>query len=93
MPDVPVIAEQGVPGFWAIGYQGVFAPAKTPRDIVDRLHREAKAAMQAPMVKTRLAAFSVEPLGSSPEEFAAFYKEDVERFKRIVRDARIPLQD
>ena len=93
LPNVPTIAEQGMPDFWAIGYQALFAPAKTPRDVVDRLWREARTAMQAPMVKARLDAFSVTPLGSSPEEFATFYKEDVERFRRIVRDARIPLQD
>ena len=93
LPDVPTIAEQGIPGFSAEGYLGFFAPAKTPRDIVDRLWRESKAAMDLPALRTRLEAFAVETVASAPDDFAAFYRADVERFKAIVRDAKIPLQE
>ncbi len=93
LPDVPTIAEQGVPNFSAQGYQAFFAPAGTPRPIVDRLYRAAKAAVESPALQKRLEAYAVEPQGSNPDEFAVFYKADVEKFRAIIRDARIPLQD
>ena len=93
LPGVPTVAEQGIPGFSAEGYIGFFAPAKTPREIVERLWREAKAAMDQASLQARLEAFAVESVASSPDEFAAFYRADVERFKTIVRDANIPLQE
>lgn len=93
LPDAPTIAEQGVPDFSAQGYEAFFAPAGTPPAIVARIYQAARAALDLPLVRERLADFAVEPLGSSPDEFAAFYRDDVARFRQVVRDARIPLQD
>jgi len=93
LPDVPTVAEQGVPGFSAGGYQGFFVPAGTPDAIVQRIYREAKAALESPEVRKEVAASGVEAVGSTPDEFAAFYKGDVEQFRAIVREAKVPLQE
>ena len=93
LEQIPTVAEQGLPGFNAAGWQSLFVPAKTPKEIVDRIYREAKAALAAPDVLQRLEGFSVIPVGSTPEEFAAVYKADVESFRKIVQEARIPLQE
>jgi tripartite-type tricarboxylate transporter receptor subunit TctC len=92
LPNLPTVAEQGVPGFEAGGYQAFFAPAHTPRDIVERIYREAKKALESPELQKSVKAFAVDSVGSTPDEFAAFYKADVAHFKEIVRDAKIPQQ-
>jgi tripartite-type tricarboxylate transporter receptor subunit TctC len=93
LPNVMTVAEQGVPEFSSGGYQAFFVPAGTPRDVVERIYRAAKAALDSPELQKQVEAFGVEAVGSTPDEFAAFYKADVEGFKAIVRDAKIPLQD
>ena len=93
LPDVPTIAEQGLPGFELAGWMGLFAPAGTPRAIVDRLWRESKIAIEAPDLAPRLANLALTPVASSPEEFDKVYMTDREKFQRIIRDAKIPLQD
>lgn len=93
MPDVPTIAEQGLPGFDSGSWQGLFFPARTPPDIVRRVQQEVARLLKDPEIAKRLETFGVEAVGSAPEEFAAFVKADVERFAKIVRDAKIPLQD
>jgi tripartite-type tricarboxylate transporter receptor subunit TctC len=93
MPGVPTVAEQGFPGFDSGSWQGLFFPAKTPPQIVRRIQEEVARSLKDPDVAKRLETFGVEPVGSTPKEFAAFVKADVERFARIVKDAKIPLQD
>lgn len=93
LPELPSVAEQGVPGFDAGSWQGFFVPAKTPREIVLRLHQEARKALDAPDVRERLKKFVAEPVGSSPDEFAKKYKDDVAKFAKIVKDANIPPQN
>ena len=90
---IPTVAEQGLPGFSAGGWQALFAPAKTPVEIVERIYQESLKALQAPDVLQRLEGFAVIPVGSSPAEFAAAYRDEVENFKKIVREAKIPLQE
>lgn len=92
LPDVPTIAEAGV-GFDFVGWWGLFVPAKTPRAIVDVIHREAVNALNAPDVRGRLLAVGQEVLGTTPEEFALKYKENLAQFARIVKEGRIPPQD
>ena len=93
LPDVPTIAESGVPGFdYNGGWMGVFAPAKTPRDMVQRLSAEINKAMQAPEVRDKMLAWDSKPLGTTPEEFARFVQDDIEKFARIVKVARVPMQ-
>lgn len=93
MPDLPTVAEQGVPGFDTGSWQGFFAPANTPRDIVQRLYREAKKALDAPDVRERLRALVAEPVASTPEDFAQKFKDDVAKFAKIAKDANIPMQN
>lgn len=93
LPDLPTVAEQGVKGFDMSSWQGFFVPAKTPNEIVQRLYQEAKKALAAPDVRERLAKFVAEPVGSSPEEFAKKFNDDVAKYARIVKEANIPLQN
>ena len=93
LPDVPTIAEAGVPGFATSGWQGFFAPAKTPAAIIGRLQRETAAVLELPEVRTSLKTMAYEPVGSTPEEFAAFVKAETAKFTRVVADAHIPMQD
>jgi tripartite-type tricarboxylate transporter receptor subunit TctC len=93
MPELPTVAEQGVPGFDAGSWQGFFVPANTPRDIVQRLYQETKKALDAPDVRERLKAFVSEPVASTPDAFAQRFKDDVAKYAKIVKDANIPMQN
>jgi tripartite-type tricarboxylate transporter receptor subunit TctC len=92
MPDLPTVAEQGVNGFDMGSWQGFFVPAKTPNEIVQKLYQAAKKALDAPDVRERLATFVAEPVGSSPEQFAKKFNDDVAKYAKIVKEAKIPLQ-
>ncbi|MBL0143448.1 MAG: tripartite tricarboxylate transporter substrate binding protein [Betaproteobacteria bacterium] len=85
VPDVPTIAEQGVPGYSAVGWIGVVAPAKTPPEIVAKLSSAIAAAVRAPAVSERLIAQAAEPIGSTPQEFAAFMQAETKKWERAVR--------
>ena len=93
LPDVPTVAESGVPGYEISSWHGFFAPAATPPEIIARLHKEIARAAHLPDVRQRVESTGNEVVGSSPEEFAAKFRTDVARFKKIVQDARIPYQD
>lgn len=87
LPDVPTVSESGVPGYEAVGWNGVLAPAKTPRAIINRLHEEIVKVLRMPDVIERLAAQGVEPAYNSPEEFGAIIKADVEKWAKLVKSA------
>jgi tripartite-type tricarboxylate transporter receptor subunit TctC len=86
LPEVPTIAEAGLPGYEANNWYGFLAPAGTPPPIIDRLNREMVKILNTPDVKDRLAAVGAEVLGNSPQEFAAAIRADVEKWKRIVAE-------
>ena len=92
LPDVPSVQEAGFAGFSAVSWQGLFAPAGTPAAIVARLHREVKAAMEAPDLTRFFAAqgFEVRPTG--PEEFAAFVEAEMARWAEIVRAGNVRVE-
>ena len=92
VPDVPTIAEQGVPGFASSGWQGWFMPANTPVAIVERIQQEIVKAIALPDIRTRLDAMAYEPVGSTPKQFDAYFKSEIAKFKRVIADAKIPLQ-
>jgi tripartite-type tricarboxylate transporter receptor subunit TctC len=93
LPDVPTIAESGIAGFASSSWQGFFVPARTPRDVVDTIQRETAKVLQAPEMRARLAALTYEPVGSTPQEFEAFFKSELGRFAGVVKQAHIPPQD
>lgn len=93
IPDVPTVAESGVPGYDISSWHGFFAPAGTPPEIIARLQKEVARAAFLPDVRQRVEATGNEVVGSTPEEFAAKFRADVARFRKIVQDARIPYQD
>jgi tripartite-type tricarboxylate transporter receptor subunit TctC len=92
MPDVPTLIEAGIP-FEFIGWLGIFVPAATPPDIVGQLQRDLAKAVVAPDMRERWPNWGYEPVGSTPEQFAAKYKADLATFAKVIRDASIPLQD
>jgi tripartite-type tricarboxylate transporter receptor subunit TctC len=88
-PQIPTLAEGGLPGYEVSGWYGLLAPAGTPRSVVDKLYAETKKALEADWIRSRLSASSLEPLGLSPEESARFIKADTARWSRVIRDAGI----
>jgi tripartite-type tricarboxylate transporter receptor subunit TctC len=92
LPNVPTLTEAGVKGLESTSWYGVFAPAKTPRPIVDQLAREVAKAVKSPDFAGRMRNQGDEPIGSSPDEFAALFRADVVRFARIIEIAKIPKQ-
>jgi tripartite-type tricarboxylate transporter receptor subunit TctC len=85
LPDVPALGEV-IPGYAAYVWMGLFAPKGTPQPIVDRLHRELAAVMALPDVKAYYAGHSLEIVASSPAEFARFFREERERWAKVIRD-------
>jgi tripartite-type tricarboxylate transporter receptor subunit TctC len=84
-PDLPTIAEAGVPGYEATQWYGVLAPAKTPKPIVARLHAEIVKSLQSDDAKKRLAADAAEPVGNTPEQFAAHIKKEIARWAPVIK--------
>jgi tripartite-type tricarboxylate transporter receptor subunit TctC len=87
LPDVPSIAESGLAGFDVSSWAGVVAPAKTPRPVVTKLNDEIRRVLQAKDMRDRLAAEGANPVGSTPEEFAAFLKMEVAQWGTAVKTA------
>ncbi len=91
LPGVPTVREQGFPRLEAEGWNGLFAPAKTPREIIDRLARETAAAARHPDVLKRFADIAAEPVGSSPAEQDAMLKKQVAQFRPIIQELGVTL--
>jgi tripartite-type tricarboxylate transporter receptor subunit TctC len=89
VPDVPTLAEAGVPGYEATSWNGIFAPAKTPRPIIDRIHAEVVKILNAPDVREKLIAAGSDPVGSTPEEFLAYVKVELARWGKVIRENNI----
>jgi len=85
LPELPTIAEAGVPGYEATQWYGVLAPAATPRDVVARLNAEIVKALQRTEVRDRLAGAAAEPVGNTPEQFQAFIKTEIARWAPVVK--------
>jgi len=89
LPDVPTLAELGMPGYETYNWFGILAPAKTPAGIVARLNRELLAIMQDPAMKAWMESRGAEAVTSSPEEFAAYIKKDLAKWTRVVKEVGI----
>jgi len=89
LPNVPTVRELGYPSLELEGWNGLFAPAKTPRDIIDRLQREVVAAVRHPDVVKRLTDMGADPVGSTPEEQLAMFKNQMDQFRSVIREMKI----
>jgi tripartite-type tricarboxylate transporter receptor subunit TctC len=92
LPTVPPVAQAGVPGYEAMQWYGLLAPAGTPKDIMVRLHAEATKALQTEEMKEKLATDGAEPVGSTSAEFAALIKSELDKWMKVARAAKIEQQ-
>ena len=90
-PDLPTVAEAGVPGFDIATWYAIWAPPKAPAPIVNRLQQAVAAAVAVPEVREKLATLGAEPVADTPEEFVLFCAREYDRWGRLVRDARVTL--
>ena len=88
IPEVPTIAEAGVPGYEVVGWNGILAPAKTPRAIIERLNADIVKVIRTPEVEADILAQGIEPIGNTPEEFGRIIRADVERWGKILKGAK-----
>lgn len=86
-PDIPTIAEQGLPGFEAVSWFALFAPANTPRAVVDKLQKETVRILKMPDVAKRLAELGLDAVGSTPEELAAYQRAEITKWAKVVKDS------
>jgi tripartite-type tricarboxylate transporter receptor subunit TctC len=91
-PDLPTVAEAGVPGYEVVLWHGLVGPKAMPRVAVDRLNREANQALKAKDMETLLATDGVAPAGGTPEQFLAVIKSDIERWRKVVRQANVKVE-
>ena len=89
LPDLPTVAESGLPGYEAVGWFGLLAPAATPKAVVDKLSADANRALTDPDVRTRMQALGADPGGNTPEEFARFIRDDQAKWAKLMREAGI----
>ena len=89
LPELPTVAEAGLPGYAAVGWFGLLAPAATPRAIVAQLSRDANRVLGEREVRERMEALGAEPSGNTPEEFARFIRADQAKWTRLSREAGI----
>jgi len=89
LPEVPTLAEAGLPGYEFVGWYSMVAPGGTPRDIVMTLNRNFVKALEAPAVKANIAAEGALPGGNTPEEFAAYLRGELDKYTKLVKSARL----
>jgi tripartite-type tricarboxylate transporter receptor subunit TctC len=86
-PDIPTIAEAGLPGFDAVSWFALFAPANTPRPVVDKLQAEVSKILKSPEVSKKLLDLGLEPVGSTPDELASYQKAEIAKWSKVVKDS------
>src|SRR5262249_19592974 len=91
-PELPTVAEAGVPGFEVVSWYGLSVPIKTPAEIVKKMNADTVAAVADPSVNGRLAPLSYETMAGTPEEVGAYLKADVEKWGRVIKEAGIQAQ-
>jgi tripartite-type tricarboxylate transporter receptor subunit TctC len=92
LPEVPTVAEAGVPGYESIGWFGAVAPAGTPPPIIERLNAEMAAALAMPDIKSRVLAAGTEPLTTTPAQFAAMIRDETRKWAEVIRRAGVKLE-
>jgi tripartite-type tricarboxylate transporter receptor subunit TctC len=92
VPDIPTIAESGLPGFDQSAWHGLFAPAGTPEPVIAKISQEVVRVLKLPDVEKRFASQGVDIIASSPEEFAAFIRKDVVKYEKLIKSANIRIE-
>ena len=90
-PDLPTMAELGFPGFEAVPWFGLLAPAGTPKDVIDKIYSETAKALATPEVRKRFDELGLEAVGNTPAEFAAVIKKETPEWAKVIKDAGIKL--
>jgi tripartite-type tricarboxylate transporter receptor subunit TctC len=91
-PDIPTIAEAGVPGYDSGAWFGLLAPAGTPRAIVEKLSVETARILKLPDISKRISELGAEPVGSTPAQFTALIKDEITKWAKVIKDANVELQ-
>jgi len=91
-PDIPTLDESGLPGFSVTAWIGVVAPKGTPKDIVQKLNLEIGRALEDPQFAHQISTIGIDPLGSTPEEFADFLRKEIPRWGQIAHDAEVKVE-
>ena len=89
MPELPTVAESGYPKFESGNWYGIVAPAKTPREIIERAHKASLASLNNPAINKRLNDLGFVLIGNTPEEFGVYFKSEIEAWGKIVRDLKL----
>jgi tripartite-type tricarboxylate transporter receptor subunit TctC len=89
LPDIPTMAEAGVPNFRSDTWNAIAAPPKTPKPIIDKLNAAMNEVFALPEIRDRLATMSMQPAGGSPADMAAFVKTETARWGEVIRAAKI----
>ena len=89
LPDLPTVAEAGVPGYEVVQWYGLLAPAHTPGEIIAKLHAAMVGALQTPTVREKLMADGTEAVGNTPDEFARFIRAETDKWTKVAREAGI----
>jgi tripartite-type tricarboxylate transporter receptor subunit TctC len=92
MPEVPTVAESGLPGYEAYGWFGLVAPARVPRPLVTAINAEVNRSLQSPEMKARLAELGAEPGNYRPDEFLAFIRRENAKWDKLIRDRKIEVE-
>jgi tripartite-type tricarboxylate transporter receptor subunit TctC len=92
LPEVPTFVESGLEGFVVDSWVGILAPAKTPRALVERLQAEIAAVLAKPQTRERYATLGIEPVGNTPDQYAAQIRDDLARWEKVVRQAKIRIE-
>jgi tripartite-type tricarboxylate transporter receptor subunit TctC len=86
-PELPTVSESGLPGFETSIWFGLFAPAATPRDVIDRIARETARVLAAPDVRAQLARQGVDPMPKTPEQLGEYVRDEVDKWGQVVRNS------
>ena len=89
VPEIPTVAEAGLPGFESVQWYGMLAPARTPKDIITRLHGEMARILHLPEIKERFAGDGADPVGNTPDEFGRYIQSELTKWAKVARDAGI----
>jgi tripartite-type tricarboxylate transporter receptor subunit TctC len=90
-PELPTVAESGVPGFDVTGWFAFFVPARTPPAILEKIHIDSVTALSDPAVKSKLENIGMVAVGSTPEELAALFEAELEKWRPVIKEANIAL--